>query len=50
MIYATTTLKNADAEQQAASHVAGLKGSIQASQGAIESSQKQGFESLENLQ
>lgn len=37
-------------EQQAANHVARLKDAIATSQGAIESSQKQGFEFLENLQ
>lgn len=37
-------------EQQAAIQVADLKDAIAASQGAIESSQKQGFKNLENLQ
>ena len=37
-------------EQQTANHVAGLKDAIAASQGAIESSQKQDFENLGNLQ
>lgn len=37
-------------EQQAAIHVADLKDAITASQGAIETSQKQGFKYLENFQ